>query len=87
MRLILASLGVALLATSAAQAEIVIGDYVYPDSELHNLRQYCAGLDSQSRQSLISNPNTDDYNGDLASAYQLQFVPFTLRDCRRAGLV
>lgn len=87
MRLFLASLGVALFATSAAHAEIVIGDFVYPDSDLHKVRQYCAGLDAQSRQSLISTFNDDDYNGDLASEYQLKSVPFTLRDCRRAGLV
>ena len=39
MRLFLASIGLALVATTAAQAEIVIGQYVYPDSEYGTLRQ------------------------------------------------
>ncbi len=87
MRLFLASLGIALVASTAAQAEIVIGDYVYPDSEYSNLRQLCQGLEAQANQSLIDNRNDDDYNGDLGSAYQLRMVPFSLRDCRRAGIV
>jgi hypothetical protein len=87
MRLFLASLGLALLATSAAHAEIVLGDQVYPDSEYGTLRAQCQGLEGQANKSLISESNTSDYNGDLGSAYQLQSVPFTVRDCKRAGLI
>ena len=87
MRLFLASLGLALVASTAAHAEIVLGDQVYPDSDRGTLLQYCQGLDAQSKQSLISDRNEDDYNGDLGSAYQLRGLPFSLRDCRRAGLV
>ncbi len=87
MRLFLASLGLVLVATTAVQAEVVIGDYVYPERERDTVRQLCQGLDAQSRQSLIENRNDDDYNGDLGSAYQLRGVPFSLRDCRRAGFV
>ena len=87
MRLFLASLGLALVASSAAQAEIVIGDYVYPDRDRVTLVQLCQGLQGQSMQSLIDTRNDDDYNGDLGSAYQLRSVPFSLRDCKRAGLV
>ncbi|HEY0853398.1 MAG TPA: hypothetical protein VGD86_01090 [Devosia sp.] len=87
MRLFLASIGLALVATTAAQAEIVIGQYVYPDSEYGTLRQLCQGLEGQANQSAIDNRNDDDYNGDLGSAYQLKSVPFSVRDCRRAGFI
>ena len=87
MRLFLASLGLALVATTAVQAEVVIGDYVYPERERDTIRQLCQGLEGQSLQSAIDTRNDDDYNGDLGSSYQLRSVPFSVRDCRRAGFI
>lgn len=87
MRLFLASLGLALVATTVAHAEVVIGDYVYPERDRDMVRQLCQGLEGQANQSAIDNRNDDDYNGDLGSAYQLKSVPFSVRDCRRAGFI
>ncbi|RYE85674.1 MAG: hypothetical protein EOP19_08900 [Hyphomicrobiales bacterium] len=87
MRPFVACLGIAIIAmSSAAQAEITVGGYVYPDSAEATLREYCRGLEAQANQSLISDAPDDVYNGDLSSEYQLKYVPFSVRDCRRAGL-
>ena len=88
MRFAAGSIAILVLTMStAAQAEIVLGDRSYPDRDEHVLREYCAGLDSQSRQSLISDVPDDVYSGDLGSAYQLAGLPFDVRDCRDAGLI
>ena len=88
MRLTVACLSIAIIAmSSTARAEIVLGDHIYSDSQEAILREYCRGLDAQSRQSLISNVPDDEYNGDLSSEYQLRGLPFSIRDCRQAGLV
>lgn len=88
MRIAAASIAILVLTlSSAAQAEIVLGDNVYPDRDAAILGEYCRGLDAQSRQSLISNVPDDEYSGDLGSAYQLAGLPFNVRDCREAGLI
>lgn len=70
---------------SPAQAEIIIGDARYADSKADFVRESCAGLEAQSRQSLTSDVPDDIESGDLASAYALAQLPFSLRDCRAAG--
>ncbi len=80
-------LGSTLAVSSAAQAGIVLGDREYPESREGELRASCAGLQAQANTSLTSNVPDDVYSGDPASEYQLARLPFTLRDCRRAGLV
>lgn len=74
------------LGCSAAQAEIVIGGNYFPDRDQQALIAACRGLEAQSRMSLSSDVPDDVYNGDTSSEYQLKNLPFTLRDCREAGI-
>jgi hypothetical protein len=71
---------------SAAQAEIVVGGNYFPDRDEQAIIAACRGLEAQSRMSLSSDVPDDVYNGDTSSEYQLKDVPFTLRDCREAGI-
>lgn len=74
------------LGLSAAQAEIVVGGNYFPDRDQQAIIAACRGLEAQSRMSLSSDVPDDVYNGDSSSEYQLRNLPFTLRDCREAGI-
>lgn len=74
------------LGFSAAQAEIVVGGNYFPDRDEQAIIAACRGLEAQSRMSLSSDVPDDVYNGDTSSEYQLKNLPFTLRDCREAGI-
>ncbi len=85
-RTLVALVAVGLAFAAPARAEIVIGGISYPDSEQAALQEACRGLDAQSRMSLISDVPDDVDNGDANSEYNLKRLPFTLKDCRAAGI-
>lgn len=78
-------LTVAMAVTSGAQAEYA-GDGRSLDPNDPDIVAACRGLEAQSRMSLTSDVPDDVYNGDTSSEYALRNLPFTVRDCRKAGI-
>jgi hypothetical protein len=78
-------LAVAMAGTSGVQAEYA-SDGRYLDPKDPDIVAACRGLEAQSRMSLTSNVPDDVDNGDPSSEYALRNLPFTVGDCRRAGI-
>jgi len=72
---------------STALAEVVLGDRIYPEWKRAELRAACQGLAGQANESLTAEQNLDVESGDPASDFRLLSVPFTLSECKEAGLV
>jgi hypothetical protein len=85
-RTLIALVAVGLAFAAPARAEIVIGGNTYSDAEQRALQEACRGLEAQSRMSLTSSVPDDVDNGDANSEYNLKQLPFTLADCRAAGI-
>jgi len=71
--------------TGGAQAEYT-RDGRYLDPTDPDIVAACRGLEAQSRMSLTSDVPDDVDNGDPSSEYALRNLPFTVGDCRRAGI-
>lgn len=81
------TLAAGLAGGSVAQAEIVVGGSSFPDADRRAIEEACRGLEAQSRMSLTADVPDDLDNGDAAGEYALDQLPFTLRDCRAAGII
>jgi len=81
------TIAAALALPSAAMADVMLGGREYPEWKRAQLRAACQGLEAQANQSLTAVENLDEESGDPASDYQLSMVPFSLADCRGAGLI
>ena len=75
------------LALSSAVQALELGGRYYPDRDEREIIEACRGLEAQSRMSLTSNVPDDIESPDPSSEYRLSQLPFTLADCRRAGIV
>lgn len=75
----------AMAGTSGAQAEYT-SDGRFLDPNDPDIVAACRGLEAQSRMSLTSDVPDDVDNGDPSSEYALRNLPFTVRDCRKAGI-
>ena len=78
-------LTLALAGTSGAQAQYA-GDGRSLNPNDPDIVAACRGLEAQSRMSLTADVPDDVYNGDTSSEYALRNLPFTVRDCREAGI-
>lgn len=79
------ALVVAVAGASGAQAQYA-SDGLYLDPNDPDVIAACRGLEAQSRMSLTSNVPDDVDNGDSSGEYALDRLPFTVQDCRRAGI-
>ena len=78
-------LTVAMAGTSGVQAQYASdGRLLNPNDP--DIIAACNGLEAQSRMSLTSSVPDDVDNGDPSSEYALRNLPFTVRDCREAGI-
>ncbi|HEY9010283.1 MAG TPA: hypothetical protein VIN06_04650 [Devosia sp.] len=75
-----------LVFSSTVQA-LELGGRNYPDRDERTIIEACRGLDAQSRMSLTSDVPDDIESADPSSEYRLSQLPFTLADCRGAGIV
>lgn len=75
------------LAFSATAQALELGGRYYPDRDEREIIEACRGLEAQSRMSLTANVPDDIESADPSSEYRLSQLPFTLADCRRAGIV
>lgn len=89
MQKLLAALTIAgtVVLPSVAMADVVLGGREYPEWKRAQLRAACQGLERRANESLTAVENLDEESGDPASDFQLSMVPFTLADCREAGLI
>lgn len=78
---------VAGLAFAPMAQALELGGRTFPDRDERAIIDACRGLEAQSRMSLTSDPPDDIESADPSSEYQLSKLPFTLADCRRAGIV
>jgi hypothetical protein len=76
----------ALILPTAASAEVILGDRIYPEHLRSQLIGACQGLEGKSRESLTERESFKE-SGDPASDWRLRDVTFSLRDCREAGLI
>jgi hypothetical protein len=72
---------------TGARAEIQVGGSYFPNTDEQAILEACRGLEAQSRMSLTSDVPDDIESADSASEWALDRLPFTLRDCREAGIV
>lgn len=72
--------------SSSVQA-LELGGRYFPDQDERAIIDACRGLEAQSRMSLTSDVPDDIESADSSSEYRLSQLPFTLADCRRAGIV
>lgn len=77
----------ALALPSGALAAIVLNGHEYPEWRRADLLATCQGLEGKANESLTAVDNSDEESGDPASDFQLSMVPFTLADCKEAGLI
>lgn len=79
------ALTLAVAGASAAQAQYT-SDGRYLDPSDPDIVAACRGLEAQARMSLTADVPDDIDNGDPSGEYALDRLPFTVADCRRAGI-
>lgn len=77
----------ALILPSGAMAGVVLNGHEYPEWKTAELRATCQGLEGRSKESLTTDDEWIEESGDPASNFRLSMAPFTLADCKAAGLI